>query len=252
MSRATAFTFVVTLLGALMLSRPASAHCDTTNGPVVTAARAALDAGDPALVLHWVSGEDEPAVRAAFDETMKVRALGGEAKALADRYFFETLVRIHRAGEGAPYTGLSDGDPEPIIAATDRALATGSTEALERELITAVKTGLAERFAKARAAQSFTPGDIAGGRAFVATYVPLTHWVEGVYAAAQTAGDAHAGAHDGHATTAAPAASHDTHIATAHGGHTSHLPWLVSGVLAIAALVEAAFLMRRRTTTTAA
>lgn len=250
MSRATPFAFVFTLLGALLLSKPASAHCDTTNGPVVTAARAALDAGDPALVLHWVSAKDEPAVRAAFDDTMKVRALGGDAKTLADRHFFETLVRIHRAGEGAPYTGISDGDPEPIIKATDHALETGSTEVLERELVEAVKTGLAERFAKARAAQSFKPGDIANGRAFVATYVPLTHWVEGVYAAAQTAGDAHAG-------HGAPAASHEGHGASgatvhAHGSHTSHLPWLVAAVLAIAALVEATFLLRRRTAAAAA
>jgi hypothetical protein len=35
-----------------------------------------------------------------------VRTLDLEAKALADRYFFETLVRLYRAGEGAAYKGL--------------------------------------------------------------------------------------------------------------------------------------------------
>src|SRR5688500_15405225 len=90
--------------------------------------RTALDAGDPNLVLHWVRSEDEATVKAAFAHTMEVRALGPSAKSLADRYFFETLVRIHRAGEGAPYTGLSDGDPDPIIASADRALERGSAE----------------------------------------------------------------------------------------------------------------------------
>jgi hypothetical protein len=41
-----------------------------------------------------------------FTKTLAVRKQSKEAKELADMYFFETLVRIHCAGEGAPYTGL--------------------------------------------------------------------------------------------------------------------------------------------------
>jgi hypothetical protein len=174
------FVATATLLGTLATSTPAYAHCDTTRGPVVTAARAALEAGDPNLVLHWVRPADEADVKAAFQHTLEVRALGPQAKALADRYFFETLVRIHRAGEGAPYTGLTDGDPEPIIAATDKALERKSADELERHLVAAVRAGLSERFAAARAARDFRRGDVAGGRRFVAAYVALTHWVEAI------------------------------------------------------------------------
>jgi Family of unknown function (DUF6448) len=56
-----------------------------------------------------------------FQRILLLRRLGHEAKELAARFFFETLVRIHRAGEGAPYTGLTEGEPEPIIAVTDAA-----------------------------------------------------------------------------------------------------------------------------------
>jgi hypothetical protein len=184
-------TRFVTLLLAVAFSRVASAHCDTTRGPVVTAARAALAAGDVRLVLHWVGPGDEEAVRSVFEHTMKVRALGPEAKELADRHFFETLVRLHRAGEGAAYTGLTDGEPEPIIAATDRALERGSAVELERELVAAVRAGLARRFAAARAARGFPPGDVAAGRAFAGAYVSLTHWVEGVFTAANDGGEPH-------------------------------------------------------------
>lgn len=249
MKRHVAALFIV--LAGIARPEPASAHCDTTKGPVVTAARAALEAGDPKLVLHWVRPEDEAAVKAAFEHTLAVRALGPEAKALADRYFFETLVRIHRAGEGAPYTGLLDGEPEPIIAATDRALERGSADELERLLIGAVRAGLAERFAAARAASGFRPGDVAGGRAFVAAYVPLTHWVEGVHAAAE-GGEHHAAAaghdpacavadepHGQAAATGATAEPHDR-------GEPRRLPWIVAGLLALAVLVQGAFLVRRR------
>lgn len=243
--------FVVALFACLALSGQASAHCDTTKGPVVTAARAALEAGDANLVLHWVRPEDEAAVRSAFQHTIEVRALGPAAKELADRYFFETLVRIHRAGEGAPYTGVTDSEPEPIIAATDRAIDRGSAVELEGELITAVRSGLAERFAAARAAKNFRPGDVASGRAYVAAYVPLTHWVEGVYTAANGPGEHHAAApgHDEprHAVVHQPAGHGET-IGTAETHGTSllrHLPWFLAGILGIAAFVEGAFLVRR-------
>ena len=89
-----------------MFSAPVYAHCDGMDGPVVKAAQAALAKGDVNLVLIWVRKNDETEIRQAFERTVNVRKLSPEAKELADTYFFETLVRIHRAGEGAPYTGL--------------------------------------------------------------------------------------------------------------------------------------------------
>ena len=165
----------------VVLPSRAGAHCDTLEGPVVSDARAALDRGDANLVLHWVRPEDESAIRTAFRHTLAVRRLGSEARELADDYFFETLVRLHRAGEGAPYTGLKTGAPEPIIAATDHALEHGSPAELETLLVAEVRAGLARRFEAARVARRFKAGDVAAGRAFVAAYVPLTHWVEAVF-----------------------------------------------------------------------
>lgn len=77
------------------------AHCDTLDGPVVAAARKALDSGNVNLILVWVQKKDEGEIRNMFQKAVAVRKAGGQAKELADMYFFETLVRIHRAGEGA-------------------------------------------------------------------------------------------------------------------------------------------------------
>src|SRR5512138_2915043 len=103
MSRIIPFSLIAF---TLLWPRPAAAHCDTMGGPVIADAKVALAKGDLTPVLKWVKPENEPEVRTAFTQTLKVRAQGPEARELADRYFFETLVRIHRAGEGAPYTGL--------------------------------------------------------------------------------------------------------------------------------------------------
>jgi Family of unknown function (DUF6448) len=99
-------------------------HCDSLDGPVVGAARAALEAGDVALVLPFVPERDEADVRSAFTDVTRVRAMGDEARAVADRFFFETVVRVHRAGEGASYTGLKPaGTPvSPVIPIAEEAL----------------------------------------------------------------------------------------------------------------------------------
>jgi hypothetical protein len=169
--------------------RPAAAHCDSLDGPVVKAARAALDSGDVRLALAWVQPADEAAVRAAFDRAAAVRKLDPEARALADRYFFETLVRIHRAGEGAPYTGLQPaGGP---IMAGDRALADGSVEQLAAALREGIERGLRERFDQARAAMKTPHEDVAARRAFVKAYVEFIHYVERLREAAAPEGHAH-------------------------------------------------------------
>ena len=96
------------LASAVLLLAPtaASAHCDGLDGPVVTAARKALESGNVNLVLIWVQKNDEAEIASAFQKTLSVRKLNAQVKDLADTYFFETLVRVHRAGEGEPYTGL--------------------------------------------------------------------------------------------------------------------------------------------------
>ncbi|NLC69778.1 MAG: hypothetical protein GX751_00295, partial [Desulfuromonadaceae bacterium] len=149
---------------AVMLPGQAMAHCDTLDGPVVADARIALDQNDITPILKWISAEDEKAVRAAFVQTQVVRKQSPEAKALADMYFFETLVRIHRAGEGAPYTGLKPGTAiDPAIALADQALASGSADKLVEVLTGAMAKGIRERFTRAYENQKHAKDSVAAG-----------------------------------------------------------------------------------------
>ncbi len=183
------------ILFILVMASVASAHCDRLDGPVVAAARAALQKGDVAPVLAWVTPENEAAVRAAFRSTMAVRAKGEEARTLADRYFFETLVRLHRAGEGAPYTGLHEGGEMPhALAEADRALASGSVDALVRQLTTQAAEGIRKRFAEAAAARKHAGDNVEAGRAFVAAYVEYLHYVERLWTGAVS--NAHEAQHE--------------------------------------------------------
>lgn len=157
----------------------AFAHCDTLDGPVVATAREALAAGDVTPLLKWVSSDNEETIRTAFKHTLSVRKLGEEARKLSDMYFFETLVRIHRAGEGAPYTGLKPGTAvDPAVALADKALETGSVDKLSNTLSQAMAKGLQDRFHRALESQKHADESIVAGREFVQAYVIFTHFVE--------------------------------------------------------------------------
>lgn len=187
------FALFALAVAAATMPVPALAHCDGLDGPVVTAAKTALDAGNPDAVLIWVQPGDEGELRTAFGEAISVRKLGPQARALADRYFFETLVRLHRAGEGAPYTGLKPAgrDLGPAIPLADKAVASGSDRELAAFLSEEVEHGLHERFADLLARRNFKPGDLPAGRAYVASYVAFVHYVEGLHEAAERKGGGH-------------------------------------------------------------
>jgi hypothetical protein len=160
----------------------ADAHCDTLDGPVVESARQALTTGDITPVLKWVSTDDEQLIRTAFQKTIEVRKIGGQAQELAEMYFFEALVRIHRAGEGAPYTGLKPGaEIDPAIALADKALETGSVDKLVGVLTDATAKGIRERFHRALETKKHADESVAAGRGFVEAYVIFTHYVEGLH-----------------------------------------------------------------------
>lgn len=147
--RVSVFLALVLIAGAVLLARPAPAlaHCDDVNGPVVSAAKEALEKGKVELVLPYVKAGAEKELTGAFEHTLKVRGLGGEAKALADSYFFETVVRLHRAGEGAAYTGLKyNADFGPALEAAEMALEKNSVKDVSKLLEQALREGVSKRF----------------------------------------------------------------------------------------------------------
>jgi len=171
---------VVAVIIWVVAPRSSRAHCDTLDGPVVKDARIALSKGDVTSLLKWVVKEDEKEIQTAFQKTLAVRKLNPEAKDLADMYFFETLVRIHRAAEGAPYTGLksSVADLDPAVAAADKALESGSVDELAKEISHTIENGIRQRFQQALEAKKHNDASVEAGRKYVEAYVQFVHYVE--------------------------------------------------------------------------
>jgi hypothetical protein len=172
-------------LGLVSLGLPsdASAHCDTLDGPVVADARTALRTGSVTPALKWIPKAEEGALRDAFARTAAARKQGAAAEALADRWFFETLVRVHRSGEGAPFDGLKPAGsnlPHAVVAA-DRALAGKlSVDELAKHVAAAVDKGIRARHAAVLERKKHVGRSVEDGRKYVAAYVEYVHYVEAI------------------------------------------------------------------------
>lgn len=161
-------------------------HCDSLDGPVVTAARAALEQDDVTIVLPFVPEGAEEEVRAAFSRAMGVRraVAGSLAVDIADLWFFEEVVRLHRAGEGAPYTGLKPAglDVGPAIPLAEQAIRTGSAERLidllTEEIRYAAKHHLEEVLLLDRARH-----DVRSARAYTSAMLGFQVWAHGIHRA---------------------------------------------------------------------
>ena len=155
-------------------------HCDTMDGPVVKAAKMALRTKNVNYVLIWVHEKEEAEIRSAFTKVSRVRRLGREARDLADLYFFETVVRLHRAGEGEPYTGLKASGTEDmaLFVEIDKAIDKNSVSALTARFPADEKSAIEERFLEVISKKKFGVNDVAAGRRFVESYVTFLHMVE--------------------------------------------------------------------------
>ena len=172
-------------------------HCDSLDGPVVNAAREALTSQDVDVVLPYVPKEGEEEVRRAFDSVVSIRDRDPAVCEVADRHFFETVVRIHRAGEGAPFTGLKPAglDHGPVIPIAERALQTGSPDELMRLLTGAVEEEVRDRLEAAMKLKAAPDGSVDSAREYTEAMLSFQVWAHKLYLA--TRAPAHGAHHEG-------------------------------------------------------
>lgn len=170
----------------------ASAHCDTEKGPVIQEARMALEKGDVTPLLKWVKKDQEAEIKSVFAAATAVRAKGPDAKALADRHFIETLVRVHRAAEGATFSGIKDEPVDPVIAMAESSLVNGTPDKMIGEVTDHMASAIKKRFDLVVETSKHKNDSVEAGRAFVQAYVGYMHFVENLHAAIATQDQHHA------------------------------------------------------------
>ena len=173
-------------------------HCDSMDGPVVAAARRSLEKEDVNLILPYVKDNATGDVKSAFEKALRARKTDSAAREVADLYFFETVVRLHRAGEGAAYTGLKPAglDVGPVIPVAEKAIESGSPDALIRLLTDTLRHEVQHRFEQTKRLRDYRTGDVAKAREYVEAMLGLEVYSHQLYQAMKAA--AHEGGHEHH------------------------------------------------------
>jgi hypothetical protein len=148
-------------------------HCDTRDGPVVKAAKKALESGNLNYVLIWIPQKSEKELKTIFEKTQRARNSGKDAQEVADDWFFENTIRLHRAGEGAPYTGmkpagLSEG---PVVPRAEKAIESGDPRESIGFILKTVEDDLTHRFHHVMAKKTYDVNDVAAGREFIEAFI---------------------------------------------------------------------------------
>lgn len=175
-------------------------HCDTRDGPVVKAAIKALETGNVNLVLIWVPNEAEKELKEAFEKTLRARKQGKDAMAVADDWFFETTIRLHRAGEGAPFTGLKPAglDEGPVVPRAEEAIETGNPNEVIDFVMHTIEEELRHRFNQVIAKKKYDENNVAAGRQYVHAFINFVVYSHHLYMYVKGDGKHSEGAMDGH------------------------------------------------------
>ena len=163
-------------------SVPASAHCDSYDGPTIKDAVKALETNNVKFVLKWITPEQEKEIIPLFNKTYALKSGDKEVYAIVEKHFFETLVRLHRESEGAPYTGLKPaGTTKPIILMSDKAIESRNIDDLLGKLNNHIGKVLKEKYEKVAALEKVKNDSPEQGREYVEAYVDYTHTIEAIH-----------------------------------------------------------------------
>lgn len=160
-------------------------HCDTLDGPVVKAAKQALLTGNLNYVLIWVPQAAEKELKKAFEETLQVRKLGKEAKKLADFWFYETTVRLHRLGEGEGFTGLKPAglSEGPVVPRADKDIEKGTkTSEAVKYTLHVIKDELTKRYESVISKKNYDVNNVNAGREYIEAYINFVVYTHNLYA----------------------------------------------------------------------
>ena len=157
-------------------------HCDALSGPVVSAAKKSIETGNINYVLIWIPENSEEDLKKALQKTITARKLGKEAKEVADKWFYETAVRLHRAGEGEGFTGLKpEGPTDPIVEKAEKAIVKENAEDIIELMENTVENILRERFQRVLQTKSYDTDDVSAGRKYIEAYIEFVVFAHHLY-----------------------------------------------------------------------
>lgn len=173
---------LILISSVIFSSQQAFAHCDSYDGPVIKDAYKALKTNNVNLVLKWINENQEAEIISLFNKTYKLKNSDKEIYEIVEKHFFETLVRLHRETECAPYTGLKPaGKTKQIVQMSDKAIESGSIDDLMKKFNNHIEIVIREKYNRVLEFEKVKNESTENGRAYVKAYVEYTHILEGIH-----------------------------------------------------------------------
>jgi hypothetical protein len=117
-----------------------------------------------------------------FNKTNSLKSGDKEVYDIVKKHFFETLVRLHRETEGAPYTGLKPaGQTKKIIQLSDQTIVDNNIDDLLIKLNKHIEKVIREKYKKVAVLSRTKNISIENGREYVSAYVDYTHTLEALH-----------------------------------------------------------------------
>jgi hypothetical protein len=158
-------------------------HCETMDGPVVSAAEVALEMENVNYILPFIASEDEDELKDAFDRTLDVRELSGDAAELADYWFFETAVRLHLVWRGISYTGIKPAgfNRRPAFNLAEDAIKKEHPDDLIEFMVSFIQEDIEVRFDDVLFKKNYEINDVESGRDYVSSMVDFVQYLDKLY-----------------------------------------------------------------------
>jgi hypothetical protein len=153
------------------------------DGPVVSAAEMALEMGNVNYILPYVKKEDEKELKYSFEKALSVRELSEDASELADYYFFETSVRLHRKGEGKSYDGIKPSGLNwgPVIRRAEKTIEEEDLTDFLEFMQATIEDELRERFDDVVEKKDYELSDVESAREYIESMLEFVLYSNRVY-----------------------------------------------------------------------
>ena len=173
---------VMMLMFVTFTAKQSYAHCERENGPVAVAAKEALKSEDFSKVAIWIGEEQEEELKNKFRQSLSVYHKGGDSKELATEYFMSNAVRLHRAAEGMPFTGLKPAQAAAKdIQVAEKALKTGNLDPVMDMFSSKMEDEAQKWFQKALEAKKNKDESVKAGREWADKYVKYIIYLHKLY-----------------------------------------------------------------------
>jgi hypothetical protein len=155
---------------------------DEMQGPVVKAAKMALETGNVNYILIWLPEESENTLKNLLEKTCCTRSSRMNMKNRAYDWYFEMVNRFFNIGRPRDNLTIRGGLAEkPLDLKVDKAIESGNFEEIRDIIPVTHEADAKQRFLHVMNMRNYPVNNIAEGRAYVSAFFDFNRYMHDLY-----------------------------------------------------------------------